>query len=76
MATYRQIDDIHSGATYWLLIPIQDVFFGKEPHAVHQTHLTIALLSTNTDAVTNRLHTNTWTHTHYTQNKAGEEINS
>lgn len=38
--------------TYRLLIPIEDVLFGEEPHAVHQTHFAVALLSTNTDAFT------------------------
>lgn len=37
---------------YRLFVPVEDVFFGEEPHAVDQTHLTIALLSTNVDAFT------------------------
>lgn len=41
-----------SGGSYRLLVPVEDVFFGEESHTVHQTHLTIALLSTNIDAFT------------------------
>ncbi len=65
----------NSVGSYRLFIPIQDVFFGEEPHAVHQTHLTVALLSINIDAFTlastqaNHTHTHMHTHTH-THNKA------
>lgn len=53
--------------TYRLFIPVKDVFLGEEPHAVHQTHLTIALLSTNIDAFTlacTHPHNTQYTHTH------------
>lgn len=38
--------------TYWLLVSIENVLFGEEPHTVHETDLTVALLSKNIDAMT------------------------
>lgn len=62
-----------SAASYRLLVTIKDVLFGEESHAVHQTHLTVALLSTNIDAFTlactHRKHTYTQTHTHKAKHK-------
>ena len=52
-----------SAGSYRLLVPVEDVFFGEESHAVHQTHLTVALLSTNIDAFTLA---RTWAHPHNT----------
>lgn len=59
--------------SYWFLIPVEDVLLGEESHTVHQTHLTVALLSTNIDAFTlacsQSTHTTRTQHTH-TQSKA------
>lgn len=56
------LTEIRMEDTYRLLVPVKDVLFGEEAHAVHQTHFTVALLSTNIDAFTS-------THTHTQTNK-------
>ena len=56
--------------TYRLLVPIKDILFGEEPYTVHQTHLTIALLSINIDTLTLACARTTTQYTQNTQSKA------
>ena len=50
--------------THRLLVAVEDVFLGEQPHAVHQAHLTVALLGTNTVAATLQTRTGTPAHNH------------